>query len=194
MKFFSLLILLFVCSTCYGQEQETDPATILRTSKGNLKVSRLFKESPVLPVTNKEAEIYRMSFLPTFYNPVKIRIEKHKNKYFIVAKRLSGQGGYDPGKLKSQKQRILKRAEWKRLITLLDSANFWKMPYLKKEAEPNSNGETTICLDGSEWVLEGVKTGKFHAVFRYCSDEKEYNAIGYYLVKISGLKINWRDL
>ena len=42
------------------------------------------------------------------------------------------------------------------------------MPYAEKEREPNQKGELTVCLDGSEWVLEGVKNGKFHAVDRYC--------------------------
>ena len=192
MKSQCLLIALVVFSLAKAQELTVRES--LLQSKGNIKLSGLFDEPPVLPVNDLDAEIYRMTIIPTFFNPIKIRVEKHKTEYILVAKRLSGQGGYEVGTLKTEKRRRLKPAEWQHLIALLTQAGFWEMSYADKKREPNEKGEVEICLDGSEWVLEGVRQGIFHAVNRYCPDEKSFQAIGTYLAKISGLGVKEREL
>jgi hypothetical protein len=187
----SIIILVF---SFIGMAQEPSPAQKLLSSKGNINVSKRFREAPVLPIENPESEIYRITFIPTFYHPINIRVEKHWDSYILVAKRLSGQGGYDAGHLKIEKRRKLKQVEWEQLAELLNKANFWQLPFEEKEPEPNEKGEVTICLDGSEWTLEGVRGGKYHAVNRYCPEDKSFEAVGLYLAKISGLKINEREL
>ena len=186
-----IVVLILMCSFSEGQDKLQER---LLQSEGNLKVSKLFNETPALPTDDREAEIYRMTFIPTFFSPVKIRVERHGEEYELVAKRLSGQGGFEVGRLKDEKKRRLKPEEWSRLLALINKARFWNMPYAEKKIEPNEKGELTICLDGSEWVLEGVKDGKFHAVTRYCPDEKPFEEIGQYLAKLSGLKIKQREL
>jgi len=177
-----------------AKAQDSSVRERLLQSKGNIKLSGLFNEPPVLPFDDPDAEIYRLTFIPTFFNPIKIRVEKRKADYILIAKRLSGQGGYEVGTLKTEKRRLLKAAEWQQLIDLLTQAGFWDMPYTDKEREPNEKGELVICLDGSEWVLEGVKHGRFHAVNRYCPDVRSFQEIGRYLAKLSGLGIKEREL
>ena len=189
---FSLTIILVLSVAALAQEESIRQR--LLSSPGNIKVSKLFREAPVLPVDDLDAEIYRITFIPTFSNPIKIRVEKHKNEYFLIAKRLSGQGGFDAGKLKTEKRRRLRPQEWNRLLDLLKGAGFWGLPPLEKEPEPNEKGEVTICLDGSEWVIEGVRNGQYHAVNRYCPEVKSFEAIGLYLAKLSGLRVKEREL
>jgi hypothetical protein len=186
----ALIPALFVTASA----QEENLRQRLLSSPGNLKVSKLFREAPVLPVDDPEAEIYRITFIPTFYHPIKIRVEKHRDTYLLIAKRLSGQGGFDAGRLKTENKRRLRPREWHRLLELLGEANFWKLPYLEKEAGPNEKGEETICLDGSEWVIEGVRNGQYHAVNRYCPESKSFEAVGLYLAKLSGLRVKEREL
>jgi len=174
--------------------QEVSIRQRLLSSPGNIKVSKVFREAPVLPIDDPEAEIYRITFIPTFHNPIKIRVEKRKNNYLLIAKRLSGQGGFDAGKLKNEQRRRLRPQEWSRLLELLKKAGFWELSYLEKEPEPNERGEVTICLDGSEWVIEGVRNGQYHAVNRYCPEVKNFQAIGLYLAKLSGLKVKEWEL
>lgn len=174
--------------------QEESVRQRLLSSPGNIKISKLFKEDAVLPVDDADAEIYRITFMPTFYHPIKIRVEKHKNDYFLIAKQLSGQGGYDAGKLKTEKRRRLRPQEWRRLLALLKAAKFWELPYLEKEPAPNEKGETTVCVDGAEWLIEGVSNAQYHAVDRYCPEVKSFEAIGLYLVKLSGLRVKAREL
>jgi hypothetical protein len=180
-----------MCSFAAGQDNLREH---LLESKGNIKLSKLFNESPVLPIDDQEAELYRITFIPTFFSPIKIRVERHRGEYVLVAKRLSGQGGFEVGTLKEEKRRRLKSKEWNRLLALINKAAFWDLPYAEKKPEPNEKGELSVCLDGSEWVLEGVKNGKFHAVNRYCPDEKSFEKIGQYLAKLSLLEIKKREL
>ena len=185
-----IILTLFVAALAQGESVRQK----LLSSPGTIKVSKLFREVPVLPTDDPKAEIYRITFIPTFYNPIKIRVEKHNDDYILIAKRLSGQGGYDAGTLQSEKRRKLRQHEWNRLLDLLKEAGFWELPYVEKESGPNAKGEETICLDGSEWVIEGVRNGQYHAVNRYCPEVKSFEAIGLYLVKLSGLRVKEREL
>jgi hypothetical protein len=54
--------------------------------------------------------------------------------------------------------RILTGAQWDELAEGVESDGFWDLP--------NGNGE--VCLDGSWWILEGVKGGRYHYVRRCC--------------------------
>jgi hypothetical protein len=189
---FSLAIIpaLFVNTLAQGKS----PRQSLLSSPGNIKVSKLFGEVPVLPSNDPAAELYRITFIPTHYNPIKIRVERHKNNYVLVAKRLSGLGGYDAGKLKTEKKRRLRPQEWNRLLALLREAGFWELPYLENEPGPNEKGEVTVTLDCSEWVIEGARDGRYHAVNRYCPEAKSFQAVGLYLVKLSGLRVKEQEL
>jgi hypothetical protein len=193
MKITFVILIVFI-SVRFGIAQESSPLHTLLSSKGNIDVSKRFKESPVLPLDDIEAEIYRITFIPTFHNPIRIRIEKRKDDCFLVAKQLNGQGGYDAGKLKEEKRRRISLKDWNQLVDLLNQANFWVMPFEDKRQEPDEKGSIKICLDGSEWTLEGVKTGKYHAVSRYCPELKSFEAIGLFLAKLSELGVKERDL
>jgi hypothetical protein len=48
-------------------------------------------------------------------------------------------------------------------LNRLDQAHFWEMP-----AESQHRG-----LDGAEWILEGVRGGKYHIVVRWCPDFRD---------------------
>lgn len=161
-----LAIIGFLVILTSSNAQDPSLKERLLQSKGNISLSSLFNERQVLPTDDLNAEMYRMTFIPTFFKPIKIRVERRKSEYLIVAKRLSGQGGFDAGTLQTEKTRRLKPGEWQHLISLLDAAGFWNMAYDEKEPEPNEKVDVEICLDGSEWMLEGVKDGKFHAVNR----------------------------
>jgi len=154
----------------------------------------LFKESAVLPIDNADTEIYRISFVPTFANPIAIRVQKQQSEIVLIAKRLSGMNGQDLGVLKTEKKKTLREKEWNRLLDLLKEAQFWDLPFLEKQPEPNERGEETICVDGSDWTIEGVKQGHYHVVSRYCPDSEQFEAIGLYLAKLSDLSVKEREL
>lgn len=143
MKFIrGLAIIPFLLLVALSQDE--NPRQSVLESKGNLELSKLFNEAPALPVEDKDVEIYRATFLPTFNNPIKIRVEKRKNTITMTAKQLSGQGGYDPGELTTEKYRQLSISQWKHLMALLEVADFWKLEYVEKKQEPNEKGEVSF--------------------------------------------------
>ncbi|MCA1594613.1 MAG: hypothetical protein LC754_18690 [Acidobacteria bacterium] len=170
------------------------PAEKLRMSKEYQYTLSRFNEPQIYPAANQNIEIYRIFVSPTFSHALSIRVERKGKDYFLVAKYLSGQVGYDWGTLKGEKKRRLKEKEWQKLLDLLNRASFWTLPSEDKEPEPNEKGEVSICLDNTDWYLEGVRGGKYHVVDRYCPELRNFKAIGLYMVKLSKLDIKESDL
>ena len=105
------------------------------------------------------AEVYRMMILPTWGNPIVVRIHRHEKLYSLSARRLDGQGGYDPGKLVETKDIDLSTNDSKALEALIQNLNFFQL----------STSDDVGGLDGDEWILEGVSQGKYHLVQRWCA-------------------------
>jgi len=104
-------------------------------------------------------EVYRMMILPTWGNPIAVRVQRQGEAYSLSARRLDGQGGYDPGKLAERKDTIISGDNSKALAALIQNLNFFELP-----TEDDVNG-----FDGDEWILEGVSRGKYHVVQRWCA-------------------------
>ena len=117
---------------------------------------------PRLPglVKDVNAVVYRLMILPTWGNPVVVRVQKHGELYSLSARRLDGQGGYDPGKLVEAKNIELSADDSKALGVLIQNLNFFQL----------STEDPITGMDGDEWIIEGVAEGKYHVVVRWCAD------------------------
>ena len=108
--------------------------------------------------TNNTIEQYRFLWLRTFHKPIAIRVRKDNAGITLRVVRLSGAGGYDPGKIEHDESCALTAAQWDELLKLLGKASFWGTPTV----ENYSAG-----FDGSQWILEGQSAGKYHVVDRW---------------------------
>lgn len=118
-----------------------------------------FCENP-LPT---DAHRYRLLWVPTFGHPILIRIDiKTDGKAELHIQSWSGQGGYEWGKPQITKMRELAPDEEADLFMTLADIGFWTLPATVE----NTN---YIVLDGTEWIMEGVRDGKCHAIARYSS-------------------------
>lgn len=110
------------------------------------------------PLCGAAQEIYRLTWLPTFNPSVVVRVERDAAGYILMAKRESGAGGYNPGKLAVDTTFRLSSSEVGELTRLLKAARFWSLP-----TRPASEaGE-----DGAQWVIEGLASGRYHVVDRW---------------------------
>jgi hypothetical protein len=118
---------------------------------------------PRLPDLAKDlnAEVYRIMILPTWGNSIVVRVQKHGNLYSLSARRLSGQAGYDPGKLTESKDIELSADDSKALEALIQNLSFFQFPA----------DDAVVGADGDEWIIEGVAQGKYHLVKRWCASE-----------------------
>jgi hypothetical protein len=117
-------------------------------------------KEPRLPELAKDvnAEAYRVIILPTWGNPIVVRVQRLGKTFRLSARRLDGQAGYDPGKLVESKDIDLSAEDSSTLETLVKNLDFLKL----STDEKGINGE-----DGEEWVLEGVSQGRYHVVQRW---------------------------
>ena len=116
---------------------------------------------PRLPGFAKDvnADIYRIMILPTWGSPIVVRVQRHGELYSLSARRLDGQGGYDPGKLVEAKDIELGADDSKSLAVLIQNLNFFQL----------STENDIYVHDGDEWIIEGVSQGKYHVVQRWCA-------------------------
>jgi hypothetical protein len=128
------------------------------------KSLELMKE-PCLPEFAKDAsaEVYRILILPTWGNPIVVRVQRRGKKFSLSARRLDGQAGYDPGKLVETKDIDLSSEDSIALDSLIQNLSFFQLA-----VDDDVKG-----FDGDEWILEGVSQGKYHVVQRWCA--KDYD-------------------
>ena len=103
----------------------------------------------------------RFTLLPTWGNPIAIRIHEEGKGAKLIAKRLSGQGGYDPGKLVYDEEKVLSPDEWNKIRAEYQRLNFFDLP----TADPKRGH------DGEEWILEGIVGSRYHLVVRWSPNE-----------------------
>ncbi len=117
---------------------------------------------PRLPGFAKDVntDVYRIMILPTWGNPIVVRVQRHGELYSLSARRLDGHGGYDPGKLAEAKDIELGADDSKSLAVLIQNLNFFQLP---------TDDEVT-GFDGDQWIIEGVSQGKYHVAVRWCAD------------------------
>lgn len=135
---------------------------------------------PVIFINKSQNEIYRFTWLRTFDNPVAIRIEKNGDTYLLYWKLCNGAGGYQPGQLTVNKQKTIDKITLDEFKNKLNQIDFWNL-----KTNENISGN-----DGSQWILEGKMSKKYHVVNRWTPSEKgKYYRCCDFLIELTDLKI-----
>jgi hypothetical protein len=122
------------------------------------------------------SDVFRFLYLPSFHNPMVIRIEKNGDEITLVSKRLSGKGGYDPGKLTTQQTKVLDKSAWQGLQAHVQQSGLWDLPTTEATSYINDQGILTGWghRDGAQWIVEAVRDGKYYAVERTSPNDQWY--------------------
>lgn len=135
-------------------------------------------ELPLHRMVEQDAEIYRLLLLPTFTRPLCVRIEHRPAETRLMAARLSGRGGYEPGVVDKKQERLVKQAEWERARQILARPALWQTP------RQNSRHYT---LDGTVWVLEHARPGLHRGKRESCpATTSEIQRAGRLLLELAG--------
>jgi len=133
---------------------------------------------PVLWKESKSgAERYRFLWLRTFDHPISVRVESTGSTATLFFKELNGAGGYDPGELIATKSVVINPEAWCAFIKKLDQANYWNGPLERDD----------LGHDGSQWILEGVRGGRYHVVDRWTPRDGSYREACMYLLEQAGV-------
>jgi hypothetical protein len=123
--------------------------------------------------TNREAESYRFLWLRSFHHPIAVRVDVQADgSWVLVTKVASGAGGYSPGALTTNTSRQLTTQEAQSFRSKVEDGGFWNAP------NPVNDQTGT---DGSEWVIEGVKAGRYHVIDRWSPTNGPAHELGLFL-------------
>lgn len=130
------------------------------------------KEPSLLEMANTpSSESYRFLWLRTFHHPIAIRLDvKADGSSVLTTKITSGEGGYESGVLTVNTSRNLTQEQTQNIVKKIEEALFWSMPIL--------DDGNTIGVDGAEWIVEGVKNGKYHVVTRWSPESGAIRELG----------------
>jgi hypothetical protein len=140
-------------------------------------------------LTARAGEEYRFLYLRSFDPPIMVRVScPNRSKCMLIAKRLDGKGGYEPGRLVESLSRDLSPDEIDRFRSGLDRVGFWR-------PQPSKDCPGEVCLegDGAQWILEGARGTDYHVWAVWSPESKGpyagYRALGRYLLDLSKLQV-----
>ena len=166
----SILCAIVVCRSCLAESKEQyfpDRITNELASASQL-LSSLQEPSLLSSATNASLHSYRLVFMPGMADPLSVRIEVETNGTAIVHAKVLDRS-------KSTKAKpVLKADEAIRLTPELDHlfasalgrSTFWLAPATQREE---------AVLDGSTWIFEGLREGRYHVVKR--DNPRKHNRI-----------------
>lgn len=124
---------------------------------------------------NKRAVEYRFVYIPAFTHSFSIRVVFGEDGTAdLVYKVQSGKGGYNPGHLSSSRTRKLSSTDANNLLTRISAVQFWKLP--------TEDAKAPTGMDGSKWIIEGVRSGEYHVVDRWTPEMGKYRELGLYFM------------
>ena len=145
---------------------------------------RALRERGLCADGNVASDRFRFSWIPTFHPSVVVLAERTPSGPRLTAKILSGAGGYEPGTVQRARFIELSESEWTELLNLITASQFSTAP----QAEPPRNA---IGADGAQWILEGVRNGRYNVVDRWSPRRDgpyaRHRAVGEWLLRRSGL-------
>jgi len=123
---------------------------------------------------DSSVESYRFLWLRSFHHPIAIRITRQLDGSFqIIAKMADGAGGYALGKVTMHTVRTLTSDEAQKFLSCVERSGFWNAP----NPVDDQRG-----ADGSQWIIEAVKGGKYHVIDRWSPHKGPARDLGLVMV------------
>ncbi|WP_428028250.1 hypothetical protein [Altererythrobacter sp.] len=120
--------------------------------------------------------ILRFSYLPSFSPSIFVRVYKDTDDHFLIAKRLSGLGGYDAGTIASSKKIRLTSDQVDSLKRLLVEEALFNEPA----------DDCSIGFDGATLIFEQVDENGYKMVKRWSPSEGSAYNLGLHLHRLTG--------
>jgi hypothetical protein len=165
---FDLLLLLCGLGAAFAQEPYFPQGVLEDNAQGDSfrsswysKHLKAFEEPSLLQKSKgSSAQSYRFVWLRTFHHPIILRVDvRADGSAELTTKVSNGAGGYEPGKLIENTSRPLTQRQTETFVATIQRLQFWDLP-------THETPETVGC-DGSQWIIEGIKDGKYHVVGRW---------------------------
>jgi hypothetical protein len=145
------------------QRQPKDEAAVVGAYAKHLVA---LKEPSLWELSQRDphAEAYRFLYLRSFDNPIAIRLIVTRDGGRLISKQTSGQGGFEPGHLILNRESRLSKEATAWFLAEVKHARFWAVP---------TRDGSRVVLDGAQWIIEGIKEGRYHIIDRSSPDPKD---------------------
>lgn len=122
----------------------------------------------------------RFTWLRSFNHPITIRLYwSKKGRSRLIAKELSGMGGYEPGKLK----RLLRR-----YLSADEATTFAKM-IRSQHASTMTPRVCDLGTDGAQWIIEASNSKGYTFIDRQSPESGPVRRIGLALIRLTGWQV-----
>jgi hypothetical protein len=123
---------------------------------------------------------YRFTWLRTFHHPVVIRVDVRPDGICVLTAKVGlGSGGYDPGMVIQNDTRPLTKQQSEWFLNRI-ALKFWNVP--KEDTKPGG-------MDGSQWIIEGVQSGRYQFEDRWSPQAGPIREIGLEMIGLANLRI-----
>lgn len=141
---------------------------------------RALEEPSLFEHTKETTRVtYRLLLIPSFQRTLAIRLEIQANGTGLVTAKMSTEVGNEPGHILRSESASVSTEQVEEFLKLEERMGFWSLPTQKK----------VFGADGTEWILEGRKVGKYHVVDRWAGSlESSYSHACDYLIELSPVK------
>ncbi|HEY6376983.1 MAG TPA: hypothetical protein VIX90_15800 [Edaphobacter sp.] len=129
-------------------------------------------EEPSLYSLSKSTSVesYRFLWLRTFHHPIAIRLDPNPDgTSTLIVKVASGAAGFRPGVLGEQRSQLVSKEQTQAFLKRVSELRFWDAP------NPVNDQRGT---DGSQWIIEGVRAGRYHVVDRWTPSKGVVRELG----------------
>ena len=163
------------------------PVLLDHTNRGYSRHFRAAKEPSLYLASLKAARsgrrIVRFTWLRSFHPPVFVRIEwDNQGKARLIAKQMSGAGGYDPGVIAKRLDRPLSGNSAHQIESVIEQTRLFDLP--PQECSPYFH------VDGADWTVEGVDSRGYHFVIRGSPRNGVVRRIGDMMLRVTGWKFD----
>jgi hypothetical protein len=126
---------------------------------------------------------YRFLWLRSFHHPVAVRLDlRQGGTAVLVVKVAGGTSGAISSRLLEEHSEAVTRKQVEAFLTKVDSVGYWDL--IAKQAP------TERAPDGSEWIVEGVKAGRYHVVQRWSPQDGPIRTLGLaFVLDLARLKL-----
>jgi len=133
---------------------------------------------------DNQNETYRFTYLRAFNEPIAIRmVVQPDGLASLHVKRAPRKNGKKI--LPAVDQTItLSKEEVDSVLARVSQSNFWTLSPQREQAG----------LDGSAWIVEGVKDGKYHLIVRWSPRKGDFRKIGLLFLKKSKLNLSDEEI
>ena len=137
-----------------------------------------------------KAEAYRFLWLRSSNHPIAVRlVVRPSASGWMHVSMTSGKGGSQAGGIRRYGVSWLTKTKTQSLLALMGSADFWNLPPLAV------TNDGSIGLEGSQWIVEGVKLGQYHVIDRHSPDVQDpVRTIGLLALKLGRFRLHPGDI